>query len=110
MSERLEIANNLLSFLSENDLVQVYGGVDKTTAGNKNIPVYVVSFSKRSNLDAEIIVYGKKFFQLFFQTRYLDLPHKEEIVFRNIDNLKGFIKEAFVNFNAERAYEYVSGE
>lgn len=110
MSERFEIANDLLSFLSDNDLCQVYGDVSKTTAGSKNIPVYVVSFSKRSNLDAEIIVFGKKFFQLFFQTRYLDFPNKESLVFKNIDDLKGFIKEGFVNLNAEKAYEYTAGE
>ena len=107
MSKRSEIAYEIEKWLKDYNLCEVYGGVIKTTSGKKNIPIYSVGFSKRSNLDGEIEVWGEKFYRLIYQTRYLDFPNKNTVVFKDRNNLLNYIYEAFVKINRDKADMYL---
>jgi len=109
MSERAEIAKRIFDFLKENELAEVYADwfKDKKLRPNKKpVPIYVILFAKRCNLDASIEIYGKSFMKLDFQTRYLNMPHKDTIVFKSEEKLIEFIKHAFIDFKDD-AYNVI---
>lgn len=105
MSKRQEILNRVSSFVSENELDGVYHFSDTTKPAGKNIKIYTLGFAKPRVLDAEIQIYGKTFIKLSFQTAYRDLPQKDTLIFKSEQDLMNFLKYAFVDLDAESAYQ-----
>ena len=109
MSERADIAERIFKFCKDNGLAEVYADwfrQEKERDGKKPLPIYVVLFAKRRNLDGSIEIYGKNFMKMEFQTRYSNVSHMDRIVFRSEEKLIEFLKRAFVDFSDD-AYSVV---
>jgi hypothetical protein len=86
-------------FIEDNRLNRVYSG-DGYGADKKYR--YVV-FNVPRNLDGEVRIYNKNFVYVSYQTRYLDLPHKDRRIFKNVDDAIEFLRLAFVELKFDEA-------
>ena len=102
MSERSELAQRIVAFCGENDLDQPYGGDFQQDSKRRGKP-YIVLFCRPGNLDGVVMVYGEKFLQVKYSTRYQELPHQDNRVFESEEHLLDFLKKAFVDFDCEAA-------
>ena len=108
MSKRQAIVDRISCFIRNNELDGVYHYSDKQelkTKLGRIFKIYVINFAKPRTLDAEIQIYGKGFIRLSFQTAYRDLPQKDNLVFKSEQDLIDFMKFAFVDIDADKAYQ-----
>lgn len=98
MSKRSELAQRLADFVNENSLAEVLGG-DVNQDDNRKGKPYVIVFSKRANLDGVITVFGEKFIHVKYRSRYGNVPHDGCHVFESEDNIREFLRLAFVEFS-----------
>jgi len=97
-SPRAIIQEDLLAFLSENDLAQVYGAIEGTGKSTAGKPYRSLTFCRARVLDGSIEIYGPKFIVVSYQTAYRHLPHQDRKVFTSVEETKRFLKETFVTF------------
>jgi len=108
MSDRSEIADRLAGFVNDNELNRPLGG-DVTRDEKKQGKPYVIVFSVPVNLDGCITVYGKKFIQIAWQTRYSCVPSRGNLVFESEENATNFLRLAFIEFD-DKAMEIPTKE
>ena len=103
ISPRRSLAELIARHINEQHLCSPYGGdVDKRTSP-KGRPYYSILFSTPRNLDGGISVYGEKFIEVKFVTRYHHLPHNGRFVFTSVQDVLDFIKAGFVDFDESKA-------
>ena len=100
-STREQAARELGAWIVENDLAQVWASGDATLATDKRS--YVVGFCKARTLDGTVQYFGPKFILVRWQTSYRDLPYESSRVFESVENVKKFLKLAFVDLNFDAA-------
>lgn len=98
MSAREQIQDRLVAFAKANHLAEVYGGDYGLGPGNK---YRYVLMAKARTLDLAVNIYGPKFIQVKYQTMYHNVPHRDSVVFENVENVERFLKLAFVEFSDE---------
>jgi hypothetical protein len=98
MSPRQELAERIANFICVSNLTLPYGGCVV-----KEGKYYSVLFCMPRDLDGEVRVYGPKFIQIRYTTRFGSLPHVDNRVFETEQKAINFLDLAFVKFDFNSA-------
>ena len=97
MSERENIQNDLVSFLEEVELNEVYGvlsGLDTLSNGRK---VRTITFCRARTLDGCITIYGPNFIKVD--------TNRDNEIFGSAEDAKAYIQAKYVDFDHDAADE-----
>jgi hypothetical protein len=93
MSVREKLSMDMINFLNENGLNEVYGVIE---GYGENKKYRCLTFCKARVLDGEIRIYGENCVMVKWETAFRDMSHRGMERFGSLQDAKYFISKNFV--------------